>query len=441
MDTRDYLNRIISDATAALAQLPPPINNGVLVKAGDNLQAALDLGGVIRLDAGALFSGSFKIWKQGTRLIGGLGSGLMGSSSGPAFLVPPGARDIQASGFMAQTTWDQACVLLGLNDPAQDTPDKAPAGIMLTDIQVPKHRGKRAFEINSAQTALVNCGCADVFDPAGRDSQGIGVANSPGMLTVNGGRYEAGSENILVGGFGGTQAEKIVPSDLTFDGVILARPLSWMSDGGKRKVKTCFELKTGQRVTLKNATVDGCWVDGQTGYGLTVTPRDHGVISDIEITDVQLRNCGAGLNLLAQDDGQYSERVQRIALRRVIAVVKNGAFGSGRFVQLGGEVQGFVLEDNQFEGPDSIVTSYAAKTWDSPTSSRMSYVTKGAKLTGNSFKSGAYGLMLTGAAGAGAYGKFWKEAWPDGIISGNTFGGATGLAHKPNVPADNTFTS
>jgi hypothetical protein len=440
MDIRDYLNRIKSDADAALQLLPPPVDAGVVVKAGGNLQAALDLGGIIRLEAGAVFAGNFVAKKPGTRLVGGLGSALMGAAGGPAFFVPIGARDIQASGFSAQTAWDQSVILLGENDPAQDTPDKAPAGIVLSDIQVPKHRGKRAFEINSAQTALVNCGCTDVYDPAGRDSQGIGVANSPGMLSVNGGRYEAGSENILVGGFGGTQAEKIVPADLTFDGVILSRPLSWQTDGVKRKVKTSFELKTGQRVTLKNATLDGCWPEGQTGYALTVTPRDHGVISDIEITDCSVRNCGAGLNLLAQDDGQYSERVQRIALRRVIAVVSK-QFGVGRFVQLGGEVQGFVLEDCQFEGPDSIVTSYAAKTWDSPTSSRMSYVTKGAKLTGNSFKSGAYGLMLTGAQGAGAYGRFWKEAWPDGIISGNTFGGASGLPHKPNVPADNTFTA
>src|SRR6185436_9929874 len=97
MDIRDYLNRIKSDADAALKELGPPAPpSETLVKAGDNLQAAHDTGGTIRLEAGAVFAGNFVAKKAGTRLLGS-GAELHGSA-GPALFVPPGARDIQLQG-------------------------------------------------------------------------------------------------------------------------------------------------------------------------------------------------------------------------------------------------------------------------------------------------------------------------------------------------------
>lgn len=448
MDTREYLTRIKSDAEAALAQLPPPVDTGgITVKAGGNLQAALDAGGVVRLEPGAAFSGSFAVKKPGTRLLGGLGSQLLGPSDGPAFFVPMGMRDVQASGFSAQTAWDQSCILIGQNDPVQNTPDKAPAGMILSDIQVPKHRGKRAFELNCAQLVMLNCGAADVYDPVQhRDSQAICVLNAPGDISVQGGIFSAGSEVVLIGGASGTQAEKIIPARLSFDGLTLMRPLSWRTDGIKRVVKTTFEVKTGIDIELKNATLDGVWKDGQDGYAITITPRSSGAIARVHISDVQIRNSGAGFNILSHDNEAFSGGVSGLLFERVIAVLDK-SLSSGRFMQLGGSVQGMTLDACDVKAPESIVLSYESLVWDEqqpaagPPTSHNSYVSKGVKLTGNRFNAGGYGLMLTGAAGAGAYGVFWKEAWPDGIISGNTFAGPSGLAHKKNLPADNTFTS
>lgn len=447
MDIRDYLARIKSDADAALQLLPPPVDtSGVTVKAGGNLQAALDAGGIVKLEAGAVFSGNFVAKKPGTRLLGGQGSALMGAAGGPAFFVPMGTRDVQASGFAAQTAWDQSVILIGQNDPVQNTPDKAPASIVLSDISVPKHRGKRAFELNCAQLVMVNCIAADVFDPAGRDSQAICILNAPGDITVQGGSFSAGSEVVLVGGASGTQAEKVIPARLVFDGLTLFRPLSWKTDGVKRIVKTTFELKTGSDVTLKNAILDGVWKDGQDGYAITVTPRSSGAISGVLVTDVQIRNSGSGFNVLSHDNEAFSGGVYRLVFQRVAATLDN-TLAVGRFMQLGGSVQGMTVDSCDVKCPESIILSYAAPVWDDiqpaigAKTSHSSYVSKGVKLTGNRFNAGGYGLMLTGAAGAGAYGRFWKEAWPDGVISGNTFAGPSGLAHKPNLPADNVFSA
>lgn len=442
MDIRDYLTRIKSDAESALSLLPPapPSGTETVVKAGGNLQAALDAGGIVHLEAGAVFSGNFVASRAGLRLIGASGSELRGLAGGPALFVPPGAKDIQLGAFRAFTAWDQAVILLGLNDPVQSVAD-APAGLIISNVQVPSHRGKRAFELNCADTVLLDCGCADVFDPAVRDSQAIWVGNAPGKISVNGGTFSAGSEIILIGGGEDTQASKVVPTGLEFVNLKLRRPLSWRGDGVNRKVKTTFEVKTGHAITLAQSMIDGVWKDGQDGYAITVTPRDGGDIADVLIDRCTIRNAGSGLNLLGHDNEGYSPQAKRIVLSGVDCLIADKTLGVGRFVQMGGEPFGFELRSCSFDGPDSIVLSYAARAWDSPTLSHQGYVARGTKLLGNKFVSRSWGLMLEGAAGAGAYGRFWKEAWPDGVISGNAFSGPTALNHKPNLPADNTFSA
>lgn len=452
MDIYDYLKRIDMNAdqtkadTASIRELlgsvpTTPPSTEVVVKAGGNLQSALDAGGNIRMEAGAVFQGCFVMQKAGTRLFGGLGSKLAGNAGGPALFVPPGSRDVRGYDFMATTPWDQSVILLGLNDPVQSKPEDAPANLVFTNVIVPTHRGKRAFEINATNVALMQCSASDIYDGTGqkRDSQAIWVGNSPGEVNVQGGTYSAGSEVILIGGGGGTQAEKIVPRGLTFNGLTLMRPLSWQTDGVARAVKTTFEVKTGRDIKLTNATIDGIWKDAQVGYAITITPRNFGDIQDILVDTVTILHAGNGFNIIGADDEGYSPGVQRLKFTNVNCIIPDKKYGGGRFIQMGGQILGLEVVGCKFDGLDTIVTSYANKVWDDPSNSHMSYVSKGVKLTGNSFVSRSYGLMLEGAAGGGAYGKFWKEAWPDGVISANTFSGPTGVNHKPNLPVDNVF--
>src|SRR5215211_269770 len=69
-DLRDSLTLIRDTADRALAALPVPTTPVVTVRAGENLQAALDAGGSIRLEAGATFQGNYLMRRPGTVLAG-----------------------------------------------------------------------------------------------------------------------------------------------------------------------------------------------------------------------------------------------------------------------------------------------------------------------------------------------------------------------------------
>jgi len=69
-----------ADLAAALAMIPP---DATVVRAGDNLQAALDKGGAVQIEKGAIFEGTFVLKVPATRLIGDAGVQLKGSASAP----------------------------------------------------------------------------------------------------------------------------------------------------------------------------------------------------------------------------------------------------------------------------------------------------------------------------------------------------------------------
>lgn len=430
MDIRDYLTRIKADAEVALSLLPP---SSVLVSAGQSLQAALDKGGTIMTEAGSVFSGNFVARVAGTRLVAGVGSALAGANGGPALLVPPGARDIQARGFQATTAWDQSVIQIGLSDASQSRVEDAPSGIVLTSMLVPVHRGKRAFEISGSNVSLLRCGCVDVYDPAKRDSQGVLVWNAPGPVLVSGGSYEAASENILVGG-APTMIPNLVPTGLTFEDLTLPKRADWRGNPAI-PVKNNFELKAGKDVIFRRSIIIGNWVSGQAGSAIVLTPRDGKTIGNVLVEDVDLKDVVHMINMISHDDGAYSPGTKGLTFRRVTGSATR------RFLQMGGEFVDLLVEACQFEGADTTIYGTESVVWDSPTQRRTGYVSQKVRVLGNKLASRSYGLMLTTDIGGEAYGAHWQKAWPDGQIIGNTFFGQSAEMMKKNLPADNSFLS
>jgi hypothetical protein len=433
MDIREYLTRIKADADAALSLLPalPPSPSAVLVKAGESLQAALDRGGAITTEPGAIFAGNFVAKVAGTRLVAGAGSALAGANGGPALHVPPGARDIQAAGLKATTAWDQSVVQIGLSDTGQSRVEDAPRGVVLADIFVPKHRGKRAFEVHGADVSLLRCGCADVYDPAKRDSQGLLIWNAPGPVLVSGGSYEAASENILVGG-APTMIPNLVPNGLTFEDLTLPKRAEWRGNPDI-PVKNNFELKAGTNVILRRSKIDGNWVSGQAGSSIVLTPRDGKTIGSVLLEDVELKNVVHMINMMSHDDVAYTPGTQGVVFRRVKGVATK------RFLQMGGEFVDVLVEGCEFEGADTTIYGFDSVVWDSPAVKHSGHVSRGVRVLNNKLACRLYGVMLTTDLGGEAYGAHWQSAWPDGQISGNTFFGQTALSLKKNLPSDNLF--
>lgn len=422
---RHALERIRDEAAAALALLPVSRR---IVRAGENLQAALDQGGAIELEP-ATWEGTFLAHVPGTQLFGG--SAALHGVSGPAIKVPPGAHDIAITLGSATTAWPDCPVLVGDNNDAQTTLDAVPRRITL-QMAVPTHRGKRGFYINGAEVTLGRCVVADTYDPGGQDSQAILIANTPGPVSVLGGTFEAGSEIILVGGTG-LAIPGIVPADLLFDGVTLARPMTWQTDGIPRKVKNCLELKAGQRVTVRNATLDGCWKQGQEGFALVMTPRNGHPIRDVLVEDVTIRNCSSVLQLMGFNDSSsqpQSEQTTNVTLRRVRSQVTKALGGAGRLVQWSLAPFNLHLEECEHQGDgSSTVYTYGGTAPDIGALTQ----TFGFRMTRCKTTFGSYGLNTNG----NPYGRQWQTALPDGVISGNTLVGAAAETQK-NLP-DNAF--
>jgi hypothetical protein len=441
------LDHIIADATQAKAVVAAGATT--LVRAGENLQAALDKGGSITLEDGATFAGGFVLKVPGTRVFGAKAN-LVGGPGVAALSVPPGAKDVKAFVGTATTPWDQRVVMVGDNDPAvQSRLDQVPDGVEITCF-VPKHRGKTAFWINGSNVKLTNCGCADVYDPAVRDSQGVSVLNTPGPVAVSGGVFQAGTEIVMVGG-DKTGIPNVNPTNVVFEDVVLSRPIAWKTDGVNRKVKNCFELKAGINVVLRRARLDGCWVQAQVGWALMLTPRDGKQVKNVLVEDVVVANVGGGFDLAGYDDAAYTPQTQGVTFRRTSVSVVPG-FGTGRFGMLIAEPAGVTVDDCTFDGSNygkpppvtdddrqSTISSEPGTVWDTPTSSRIGSIVKGVRIVNSKLTMRGYGVMVNG----NAYGLKWQDGWPDGVISGNTFvqppdAGLAAFAKK-NLPPDNTW--
>lgn len=295
-DEQKAILDIITNALTEFSQAPPPQTiPETIVPAGGDLQAALNAGGVVN-GSGATFAGAFTL-KSGTEL---KNCSINGPSTVPAIDIPPDTHDVKITDVAVNSAHTQRAILVGRNDSDQTSTDKAPTGVVLTRVKIPTYRGKHAIEW-SGSGSIIDCEVLDAWNSWGQDSQALGItSNSPGNTLVQGGRYSAGSEVILVGG-SEPATKGNVPKNLTFDGVTLFRPLSWQTDGTNRYVKNLFELKTGQNVALRNSTLSGCWQASQNGYAVVITPHSGGDIHDVLIENNAISEVGAGFQILGQE--------------------------------------------------------------------------------------------------------------------------------------------
>jgi len=301
------------------------------VRAGDDLQKALDGGGVIELAAGAAFEASrFTVSKSGTE-IRGHGATLKGTS-GPGLYIPPSVSGVTVNDVTVVSAGDQAVVQCGDNGPTQTAAAQQPAGIVFEKVTIPQHRGKRGFEINCA-ARLIDSRALDIYSPAALDSQAIAVLNSCGPVSVVRGEYVAASENILVGGDTLKIADcpEGVVADLTFDGLTISKPESWRSDGVRRANKNLFELKAGKRVTLKDSTLSGSWKDGQDGWAILITPRNGAYVEQVLIDGITVERVGGGVQFLGRNSGTATPKpTSGVVIRNskfTISKAENGGRG------------------------------------------------------------------------------------------------------------------
>jgi hypothetical protein len=334
--------------------VPAPARGATLtVKAGDNLQVALDFarpGDLILLEAGATFVGNFVLAeKQGTEYI------TVRSSADPGLMPRPGTRlTPDYAGLLPKIATPNAApalqagrdahhwrfqwvqfvtapdgstynlVSLGYGDSSQTRLDQVPHDLVFDQILIdipPTVAMRRCVALNSASTTLINsyvAGCK----AADTDSQAVWGWNGPGPFLIENNYLEGAAENI---GFGGAVSaiSGLIPSDITIRRNHIAKPLTWKptdpSYAGRHwLVKNLMEFKAGRRVRIEGNVLEYSWADGQIGWAVLFTVRDDNtwnIIEDLTFQNNVVRHAGNGIAILGLQPGYSTQGTWRITIR------------------------------------------------------------------------------------------------------------------------------
>jgi hypothetical protein len=425
-----------------------------LVRAGDNLQAALDRarpGAIVRLEAGATFEGNFRLPRKDgaepitirsaaddrdlpstTQRIGPAHARVLpviaSPNAQPALRTDPGARHwrIVAVQFVGNGGGD--LIALGDGSRAQSSYDDVPDDLVLDRVLVrgDAERGqKRGVALNSASTTIRNSYIADI-KAEGLETQAIAGWNGPGPYVIENNYLEAAGVNVLFGGsepfIGG-----LVPGDIVFRRNLVTKNLDWR--GERWNVKNLFELKNARRVLVEGNRFERNWSAAQVGFAVLFTVRNPGgrapwsTVEDVTFRDNLVRHVGGGINVLGYDTNARSQQVRGILIRNNLFddVNHHEWGGNGTFLQLGDEPADVAVEHNTVFQTGNVVTVYGGTR----TQPRQ---VNGFRLTDNIALHNSFGIFGSGqGVGTPAIDRYF----PSAQIAGNVLAGGLAARYPP----------
>jgi hypothetical protein len=365
----------------------PPTGNTRSVRAGENLQAALDAarpGDVVLLEAGARFVGNFTLpakkgsgWivirsstpdanlpREGTRLTPSFSpvlAKIVSPNSGPALRTAPRAHHYRLIGVEVTVASDVRLNygIVTLGDGSQHSRAEVPNNIILDRVYVHGHPAlhvRRCVALNSAASAVIDSYLAECHTK-GFDSQAICGWNGPGPFKIVNNYLEGAGENVMFGG-ADPAIRNLTPSDIEIRRNHFTRPTSWK---GAWTVKNLFELKHAQRVLVEGNVFENHWPDAQDGFAIVWMSFNDGgtatwsVVRDITFRRNRLRNAAGGINLASRSSPDPAVPASRVRIEdNVFDNINVGAFtGHGRLFQLLGGVADLTIAHNTALNSDS----------------------------------------------------------------------------------------
>ncbi|MBS1817921.1 MAG: carbohydrate-binding protein [Acidobacteria bacterium] len=350
---------------------PTPATRRVIVKQGDDLQAAINAaqpGDTLLLQAGATFVGNFTLPAKtgssvvtirtdiadpvpaGTRITPAAATSLarLKSPNTVAALATEAYAHhyvIQLLDFAANVGGYGEVISLGDGSNAQNSLAMVPHDIVVDRVYVHGDASgqKRGIGLNSASTTIRDSYIANIWY-VGQDSQAIAGWNGPGPYTVTNNYLEAASENFLLGGADPAIVD-LIPSDLSFTRNYVTKPLAWRSNSSIN-VKNLFELKNAQRVTIDGNVFENNWLAAQSGYALVFTGRSQdgyapwSVVQNLTFTNNIVRHVASAINILGKDYRFPSGTSGHFVFRNNLFEDVSGANwgGDGRFMLINGGV-------------------------------------------------------------------------------------------------------
>jgi hypothetical protein len=312
--------------------VPQPTPGTIRVRAGDDLQKAIDAakpGDVIRVDP----RGSYSPITLRNKVQGG-----------QRILIRPDVDDTSLPGPNERATVDHLDALIKIAKPATSTPsittDRGAGFWTLvgvsaqspgqdativnlgdgteTDVTQLPHdltfdrcyfdglwACKRGIQMNSRKTDVINSAIVGIMK-AGQDTQCIAGAKGDGPFNIINNLLQGGTETVIFGG-DDPVIQNLIPSDIVIRGNVITKDFDRMR-AVKGTVKNCVELKNAQRVLIEGNVIEYSWIDGQVGYAVLFTVRNQNgrapwsTIQNVEMRYNVIRHANGGLAILALDD-------------------------------------------------------------------------------------------------------------------------------------------
>lgn len=365
--------------------------SSILVKAGDNLQAALEgarPGDTIMLEAGATFRGTFRLpKKQGADFITVRSSApdsqlpqpgqrlepsryasvlpkiVSGANDSPAISATNGAHHFRfiAVEFGPVPGGQGNIVQLGTGE--ESSPEELPHDFEFDRVWVhghPTDGQRRGISLNARSVRVLNSYFSDI-KRKGDESQALCGWGGDGPFEITNNYIEAAAEGVLFGG--AAPRLRIVPSNITVRGNHFNKPLNWRSEGWL--VKNHFELKNARNVTVDSNLMTNNWGSGQDGTAVLFTVRaeegaaPQATVEDVTFTNNIVRGAGGAFQFLG-GEGQGGHR----------ATVRNNLFedingqkwnGSGQFMIIA-DWDGLTVEHNTILTTGNITKAFGRPT-------------------------------------------------------------------------------
>jgi hypothetical protein len=152
---------------------------------------------------------------------------------------------------------------------------------------------------------------------------------------------EGAGENVMFGG-ADPAIPNLVPSNITFTGNHVAKPLAWR--GTDWTIKNLFELKSAQHVVIDRNLFENNWAAAQAGSAILFKSVNQdgnapwSVVQHVQFTNNVVRNVSSAVNILGLDQRYPAIEANNIVVQNnLFANVSGSAFGgTGRLLLING---------------------------------------------------------------------------------------------------------
>ncbi len=259
------------------------------------------------------------------------------------------------------------------------------------------------------------------------ETQALAIWDGTDLVFRNG-TLEGASQSFISGGAG---SNNNVPRNLYFENVLMTRRPEWRALS--YAMKTIFELKNAEHVTVRNCTLENCWSQGQTGIAITLTPEDQtgnsplSTVQDVLFDGNIIRNSGSGVSAISISQFQSTKPCVPGRNYRFINndwTLSRALYGGhGSLLQIGKEMNELTFHNNRV----TVDGDAMIRITDSRPINAFSFMNNNVRVTGQ------YGIF----APYGSQGIGFASHSTNSELRLNTLSGASSI-FRNNFP-DNTY--